>query len=94
MAERTRRVCQAAPRRSVAVRLRLDLIVLAICTLLLALLSLERSSLEQQRRPSVYSTYDTGPNGYRALYGVSKPPAFRCNASSANSARSILPSER
>ncbi|MGA2760204.1 MAG: DUF4350 domain-containing protein [Candidatus Cybelea sp.] len=40
------------------------------CTLLLGLLSLERSSLEQQRRPSVYSTYDTGPNGYRALYGV------------------------
>ena len=38
--------------------------------LLLGLLGYERSSLEQQRRPSVYSTYDTGPNGYRALYGV------------------------
>ncbi len=40
------------------------------CTLLLVLLSLERSSLERQRRPSVYSTYDAGPNGYRALYEV------------------------
>ena len=38
--------------------------------LLLVLLAYGRSSLEQQRRPSVYSTYDTGPNGYRALYGV------------------------
>jgi hypothetical protein len=43
---------------------------LGSCTLLLVFLSLERSSLEQQRRPSVYSTYDTGPNGYRALYEV------------------------
>jgi hypothetical protein len=43
---------------------------LGTCTLLLVLLSLERSSLERQRRPSVYSTYDAGPNGYRALYEV------------------------
>ncbi len=70
MALCTRRVRHAAPRGSAAVRLRLDLIFLATCALLLATLGYERSSLEQQRRPSVYSTYDTGPNGYRALYGV------------------------
>jgi hypothetical protein len=70
VASRTRRVCRAAPRGSAAVKLRLDLIFLAIGLLLLGLLGYERSSLEQQRRPSVYSTYDTGPNGYRALYGV------------------------
>ena len=70
MASRARRVCHAAPRGNTAVKLRLDLIFLATCLLLLGLLGYERSSLEQQRRPSVYSTYDTGPNGYRALYGV------------------------
>jgi hypothetical protein len=43
---------------------------LATSLLLLALLGYERSSLQQQRRPSVSSTYDTGPNGYRALYDV------------------------
>ena len=49
---------------------RLDLAVVIIAALLLVLLAYERSTIEQQRRPSVYSTYDTGPNGYRALYEV------------------------
>jgi hypothetical protein len=70
VASRARRVRHVAPRGSTAVKLRLDLVFLATCALLLGLLGYERSSLEQQRRPSVYSTYDTGPNGYRALYGV------------------------
>ena len=70
MASRTRRIRHAAARGSAAVKLRFDRILLATCALLLALLGYERSVLEQQRRPSVYSTYDTGSNGYRALYGV------------------------
>jgi Domain of unknown function (DUF4350) len=52
------------------VRRRLDLVVVIICALLLVLLGYERNAMEQRQRPSVYSTYDTGPNGYRALYEV------------------------
>ncbi|MGA9944987.1 MAG: DUF4350 domain-containing protein [Candidatus Cybelea sp.] len=49
---------------------RLDVAVVAGCALLLVLLGYERSTIEQSRNPSIYSTYDTGPNGYRALYEV------------------------
>ncbi len=70
MASGARRVRYAAPRRIAAVKFRLDLVVLIACALLLALLGYERGALEKQRRPSVYSTYDTGPNGYRAFYEV------------------------
>lgn len=49
---------------------RLDLIVLAACALVLLALAYERTAVAAKERPSVYSTYDTGPNGYRALYGV------------------------
>ena len=48
----------------------LNLIVLILCSLLIVLLGLERIALQQRERPSVYSSYDTGPNGYRALYEV------------------------
>jgi hypothetical protein len=48
----------------------LDLVVVAGCALLLVLLGYERGTIEQRRLPSIYSTYDTGPNGYRALYEV------------------------
>jgi hypothetical protein len=48
---------------------RADIVVLVASALLLALLAYERSTM-QEPRPSVYSTYDTGPNGYRALYEV------------------------
>jgi hypothetical protein len=51
---------------------RLDVVVLAGCALLLVLLGYEHGSIEQRRRPSVYSTYDTGPDGYRALFEVLK----------------------
>jgi hypothetical protein len=39
---------------------------------LLALLAYGRQEAQQERKspPSVYSTFDTGPNGYRALYEV------------------------
>jgi Domain of unknown function (DUF4350) len=47
-----------------------DLAVVILCVLSLVLLAYERDSTEQRQRPSVYSTYDTGPNGYRALYEV------------------------
>jgi hypothetical protein len=49
---------------------RFDLIILVASALLLVLLAYERSALQQHRRASVYSSYDTGPNGYRALYEV------------------------
>jgi len=52
------------------IRPRLDLVILAVCALLLVLLAYERSAIDKPRPPSVYSTYDTGPNGYRALYEV------------------------
>jgi hypothetical protein len=48
----------------------LEVTVLVVCALLFVLLGYGRFTLEQQRRPSVYSSYDTGPNGYRALYEV------------------------
>ncbi len=50
--------------------LRLDVVILVACTLVVVLLAYERSVHEGAQRPSVYSTYDTGPNGYGALYNV------------------------
>lgn len=50
--------------------MRLEVFILSVCGLLLVLLAYERGTIEQARRPSVYSTYDTRPNGYRALYEV------------------------
>jgi len=38
--------------------------------MMLALLGYERGSIERERRPSTFSSYDTGKNGYRALYEV------------------------
>lgn len=49
---------------------RLDLIILIACALLLVLLTYERNAAANRERPSIASTYDTGPNGYRALYNV------------------------
>ncbi len=49
---------------------RLDLVVLAACAIVLVLLAYERIAIARNERPSVYSTYDTGPNGYGALYAV------------------------
>jgi hypothetical protein len=51
-------------------RLRPDIVILVVSALLIALLAYERSTIEKQRHASVYSTYDTGRNGYRALYEV------------------------
>lgn len=50
-------------------RLRLDLVVVIIGVSLIALLAYASAPIHRAR-PSVYSTYDTGPNGYRALYEV------------------------
>jgi hypothetical protein len=51
-------------------KFRPEIVAIAICTLVVVLLSYERTTIAQKQRPSVYSTYDTGPNGYRALYEV------------------------
>jgi hypothetical protein len=48
----------------------LDIGVVVVSVILVLLLTYERDTIEQKRRPSVYSTYDTGPNGYRALFEV------------------------
>jgi Domain of unknown function (DUF4350) len=52
------------------VKIRFDLVALVICGLAIVLLAYERGAVEERRRPSVYSTYDTGPYGYRALFEV------------------------
>jgi len=50
---------------------RLDAAVLSVGLAVLALLAFGREeAVRGLARPSVYSTYDTGPNGYRALYDV------------------------
>jgi hypothetical protein len=49
---------------------RVQFAVLAIGIAAFVLLALERNRVQQASVPSTYSTYDTGPNGYRALYGV------------------------
>jgi hypothetical protein len=51
-------------------RLRVEFVIAGLCAILLGLLGYERGKVEQERRPSTFSTYDTGPNGYRALYEV------------------------
>lgn len=51
-------------------KLRLDVAALIVSVLLLALLSYERKVTIEGQRPSVASTYDSGRNGYRALYNV------------------------
>jgi hypothetical protein len=48
----------------------LNLIILIICGALVVLLGYEHIALQQRQRPSVFSSYDTGPNGYRALFEV------------------------
>jgi Domain of unknown function (DUF4350) len=50
-------------------RLRPDLIIVVIGALLIGALGYTSGTVPKQR-PSVYSTYDSGPNGYRALYEV------------------------
>src|SRR5580700_581360 len=50
-------------------KLRPDIIILVVSALLIVLLAYERSTIEKPH-VSVYSTYDTGRNGYRALYEV------------------------
>jgi Domain of unknown function (DUF4350) len=49
---------------------RLDVILVIACTLVLVLLTYERSAVEGREHSSIASTYDTGPNGYRALFEV------------------------
>jgi hypothetical protein len=61
-------------------KLRLDLVIVIVCALMLGLLTFERSTTENGEPLSVFSTYDTGPNGYRALYevlGTAKVPVRR-----------------
>jgi hypothetical protein len=69
MGSRERCLRRAAAVRSPVIKLRVDIVVLTISVLLLGLLAYGRSTIEK-RHPSVYSAYDTGPNGYRALYEV------------------------
>jgi Domain of unknown function (DUF4350) len=48
----------------------LDVVILVIATALFLLVGYERSTIERDRKPSTFSSYDTGPNGYRALFEV------------------------
>ena len=49
---------------------RAEIAVLAIGLIIIVLLAFERERVQRASAPSTFSTYDTGPNGYRALYGV------------------------
>lgn len=51
-------------------RTRLELIVLVVAAALFVLIGYERNTVVQHRKPSTFSTYDTGVNGYRALFEV------------------------
>ncbi len=51
-------------------RYRTEIAIVAVGALLFVLLAYERTSIAERQRPSVYSTYDTGRSGYRALYEV------------------------
>ena len=51
-------------------RRRVELALVIASIAVLALLTYERTTIDQQQRPSFFSTYDTGPNGYQALYEV------------------------
>ncbi|MGA8574366.1 MAG: DUF4350 domain-containing protein [Candidatus Cybelea sp.] len=51
-------------------RRRVELALVIASITVLALLTYERTTIAQQERPSFFSTYDTGPNGYQALYEV------------------------
>jgi hypothetical protein len=58
-----------APGSDAAVRVRAELVIAVVSVALLVLLAYGREAMSE-RPPSVFSTYDTGPNGYRALYEV------------------------
>lgn len=49
---------------------RVEIVVLAIGFAAIALLTVERERVRHAGAASSYSTYDSGPNGYRALYNV------------------------
>ncbi|HVA32955.1 MAG TPA: hypothetical protein VNG31_02330, partial [Candidatus Baltobacteraceae bacterium] len=49
---------------------RTDVVIVVVAALVIALLAYGRQSAARREPPSVFSTYDTGPNGYRALYAV------------------------
>jgi hypothetical protein len=51
-------------------RLNTNAIILTLCGIAFILLVYGRMTVDQQQRVSVFSTYDTGPNGYRALFEV------------------------
>ncbi len=48
--------------------LRLDIVATALAVALLLGIAYARNTAQSSAAPSVYSTYDTGPRGYRALY--------------------------
>lgn len=50
------------------IRLRGDALWLAVGVALLAIVTIARPAVHNE--PSTYSSYDTGPNGYRAIYEV------------------------
>ncbi|MBV8333246.1 MAG: DUF4350 domain-containing protein [Candidatus Eremiobacteraeota bacterium] len=51
-------------------RSRVEFAIVVVGALVLALLVIERDAATRSLPPSVLSTYDTGPNGYRATYEV------------------------
>lgn len=58
-------------------RVRADAVVIVVGLLVVGLLGYAQKQAEQRPNPSVYSTYDTGRNGYRALYAVLRSAGVR-----------------
>lgn len=51
---------------------RIDLVILIAGAFLLVFIAFERNAAERRAPPSVFSTYDTGRNGYAAWYAVAQ----------------------
>ena len=49
---------------------RLDAVLLTVAGVLFLLVGYERNAIDSDRKPSIFSTYDTGRNGYRALFEI------------------------
>ena len=58
-------------------RVRADVVVIVAGLLVLGMIGYAQKQAEQRSEPSVYSTYDTGPYGYRALYAVLQKAGVR-----------------
>src|SRR5580692_7474227 len=70
MGARSRGLPDVRTRTEPCVKVRLELIIVIAAAVAIVVLAIGRQTAEEALPHSTYSTNDTGPNGYRALYGV------------------------